>query len=396
MKRLLLLLVFFSILVACSGRRHVERALHSGNYDHAINEALDKLRNNKNARRKQEYVAMLGDAYMKAEERDLAEISHLKRDGNPELYRTIYEIYASLDRRQDIIRPILPLEYNGEPLELRFANYDGALIEYREKTAEYMYNQAVGMLKSNDKGVIREAFKLLQYVDRINPNYKNVRARMDEAYARGTDHVLVKISNLTDQIIPERLEQNLLNFDSYGLDDFWTAFHSNADEGLVYDYNMDLELRRINIAPEQISQRIVLREKEIKDGYKLKRDSRGNVVRDSLGNEIKVDKFVKVKAGLIEFNQNKATQILANVSFYDNRTKGLINSFPLESEFIFSNTYASFTGDKIALTNEDLNHVNNRQVPFPSNEQMVYDTGQDLKLKLKDIIRNYRVGIAMR
>ncbi|WP_228851948.1 hypothetical protein [Aegicerativicinus sediminis] len=388
MKRLLLLLVFISLVVSCSGRKHVERALHSGNYDHAINEALDKLKTNKNARRKQEYVAMLGDAFIKAEERDLAEISHLKRDGNPELYRTIYEIYASLDRRQDIIKPILPLEYNGQPLELRFSNFDGELIDYREKTAEYMYNQAVGMLKSNDKGVIREAFKLLQYVDRINPNYKNVRAHMDEAYARGTDHVYVKISNLTDQMIPEKLEQNLLNFDSYGLDDFWTAFHSNTDENLVYDYNMDLELRRINIAPEQISQRIVLREKEIKDGYRIKKDSSGK--------EIKVDKFVKVKAGLIEFNQNKATQILANVSFYDNKTQNLINSFPLESEFIFTNTYASYTGDKRALTSEDISHINNRQVPFPSNEQMVYDTGQNLKLKLKDIIRNYRVGIAMR
>jgi hypothetical protein len=30
-------------------------------------------------------------------------------------------------------------------------------------------------------------------------------------------------------------------------------------------------------------------------------------------------------------------------------------------------------------------------VPFPSNEQMVYDTGEDLKLKLKDIIKSYTI-----
>jgi len=28
-------------------------------------------------------------------------------------------------------------------------------------------------------------------------------------------------------------------------------------------------------------------------------------------------------------------------------------------------------------------------VPFPSNEQMVYDTGEDLKQKLKSIINRY-------
>ena len=60
-------------------------------------------------------------------------------------------------------------------------------------------------------------------------------------------------------------------------------------------------------------------------------------------------------------------------------------------EFVFQNLYAIYKGDKRALTREDLNLVNSRNIPFPSNEQMVYDTGEDLKAKLKDIIRRFRV-----
>jgi hypothetical protein len=34
--------------------------------------------------------------------------------------------------------------------------------------------------------------------------------------------------------------------------------------------------------------------------------------------------------------------------------------------------------------------VNQAAVPFPSNEQMVYDAGEDLKLRLKDIVVRHK------
>ena len=37
------------------------------------------------------------------------------------------------------------------------------------------------------------------------------------------------------------------------------------------------------------------KEKQIKDGYKYLLDADGNQVKDSLGNKIKVDKFVNVR-----------------------------------------------------------------------------------------------------
>ena len=58
---------------------------------------------------------------------------------------------------------------------------------------------------------------------------------------------------------------------------------------------------------------------------------------------------------------------------------------------MFENRFATVRGDERALTNEDLNIVRNPRVPFPSNEQMVYDTGEDLKIKLKNIITSYRM-----
>ena len=51
MKRLLLLLVLITALFSC-GKKQVEKALNTGNYDVAIQDALKKLDNNKNKKRK--------------------------------------------------------------------------------------------------------------------------------------------------------------------------------------------------------------------------------------------------------------------------------------------------------------------------------------------------------
>ena len=97
MKKFLLFTVLLSVLVSCSGRKQIEKALHSGNYNQAIQDALKKLENNKDKKRKQDYVMLLEDAYAKANERDLLNIKHLKKDGNPEHYKTIYDLYLNLN-----------------------------------------------------------------------------------------------------------------------------------------------------------------------------------------------------------------------------------------------------------------------------------------------------------
>ncbi|MDX1471233.1 MAG: hypothetical protein R3213_07035, partial [Flavobacteriaceae bacterium] len=221
------------------------------------------------------------------------------------------------------------------------------------------------------------------------PNFKNVRSLMNEAYNLGTEYVLVEINNESFQILPYRLEQALLNMDTYGLDEFWTVFHGEKVKDLDYDYKMELELRRINISPEQVLQREFLRENEIVDGWEYQYDRNGNVMKDSLGNDIKVDKVVKVRARVNEFEQYKESQMLANVNFHDLRSERLLKSFPIESQFVFSNIYSTFRGDERALNFEDRQLLRNRPVQFPTNEQMVLDTGEDLKQKMRQIIRNF-------
>ena len=243
-------------------------------------------------------------------------------------------------------------------------------------------------MNSTSKFGFRQAYDDFAYLDKINPNYKNTRSLIEEAHMRGTDFVIVAIQNETNKVIPKRLEDDLLNFGTYGLDDLWTVYHNNKVSGNTYDFNMQINLRDINISPEQVKERQIIREKQIPDGKETLLDGNGNVVKDSLGNAIKIDKYKTIVCEVHEFTQFKSVQVTGQVFYKDLVTKQLIDTFPLESEFIFEHRYATYNGDRNALDDIYTGLINKRVVPFPTNEQMIFDSGEDLKAKLKHIITN--------
>ena len=388
MKNFTIITVLFLALSSCVGRKQIEKQLNTGNYDQAINNALKKLETNKNAKRKQDYVLMLRDAYYKVVEDNHYRINQLKQDGNPEYYETIYNLYTRLDSRQNSIKSVLPLQINGKTIKFKFNNYTSDIIDYKSKVSDYKYSQAKQLLSSSDKYNAREAYGLLEDVEYINPNFKDVRSLMDQAHFKGTDFVIVSVKNETNQIVPTRLEEELLDFDTYGLNDnFWTLYHANASAEINYDYAMQLQLKRINISPEHVYEKEYVREAEIVDGWEYVLDENGNVAKDSSGNDIKQDKIVRVLARLSEVQQVKSTQVIGQVVFTDLKQNQVLESFPIDSEFIFENFYGRFRGDRRALSDDDKRLLGNRAVPFPTNEQMVYDTNEDLKQKLKSIIK---------
>lgn len=391
MKKLLLLTILLSVLLSCGGSKQIEKQLHSGNYDVAITNALKKLENNKDKKRKEQYVMMLEDAYYKAVERDLKDINNLKKDGNKEQYKAIYEIYTDLDARQEAIKPILPLKIGNKNLKLDFEDYSNEIVDYRYKVSDYMIDKGITLLDSEDKYNARQAYDIFKYIDNINPNFEETRELMVEAHEKGIDYVLVNIENRTQQIIPERLEQDLLDFDTYGLNQFWTAYHATANETVTYDYGMQLQLKEILISPDELKEKELIRKKEVVDGWEYKLDSNGNVKKDSIGNDIKIDKIIEARARLSEFNQFKSTRVFADIVYSDLKSNAILDIFPIETEFVFENRYARYKGDKRALNKKDKDLLREQSLHFPTDEQMVYDSGENLKQQLKRIINSYKI-----
>lgn len=387
MKKNTLLLTLLIIISAC-GVRQTRDLLTSGDYDSAIRNAIDGLRGNKNAKGKQDYIYLLEEAFAKAKERDLRDINAWFKDANPQNLEKIYTTYVLLNSRQEQIRPLLPLKLikEGRNAIFPFDDYSDQIVSSKNALSKYLYDNSKALLANNDKMVLRRAYDDLVYLERINPGYKDVAKLTEEAKFKGTDFVNVYTKNETNMVIPVRLEDDLLDFSTYGLNDKWTVYHSNRQKGIDYDFGLIVNFRTINISPEQVKEKQFDKEKLIKDGVKNLLDANGNVVKDSLGQPIKVDNMKTVRISIYEFSQIKACQVTAKVDYINFKNNQLIETFPLASEFIFSNMYATYKGDKRACEDTYYPNFNRRAVLFPSNEQMVFDTGNDLKAKLKDII----------
>jgi hypothetical protein len=388
MKKITILLLSISFLISCSGVKRTQSLLSDGNYDAAINRSIESLKTNKASKGKQDYVYLLEEAYAKAKDRDLREVEMLQKDGNPANLEKIYNTYLQLNNRQERIRPLLPLPLlqEGRNAIFPFDDYSSQIVKTRDALSKHLYDNSKALMKQNDKMSYRNAYDDFGYLNEINPGYKDIKSLMDEAHFKGTDFVHVYTKNETNMVIPTRLQSDLLDFSTFGLNDKWTVYHNNRQKDIKYDFAMIVNFRNINITPEQIKEREFIKEKQIPDGKKPVLDAQGNPVKDAQGNTVMVDKMKTVRATIYEFKQFKACQITAKIDYIDFRTNQLIDVFPLSSEYVFEYIYANYNGDKNACDSDYLQYFGRRATPFPSNEQMVYDSGEDLKAKLKNII----------
>jgi len=388
MNKTLLFTLFVFIIFSCSSIKNTQEAVNNGNYDTAINSSLKNLKKDKLKKGNQPYVLVLEEAFKKATAKDLARINFLKKDNNPENIEAVFGLYEQLHRRQELIKPLLPLyvvEDNREA-DFQFINYDEALIENKNQLSEYLYAKAKKIFNTNNKLDYRVAYYNLEYLEKVNPNFKDVRTLMLLARERGLDFVIVSMKNKTQKVIPKRLEDDLLDFNTYGFDDFWTVYHAKKELSIQYDFGLELALRSIQISPERISEKQIIKEIEVKDGVTNLLDDNGEIVLDKDNKPIKVDKMVPIRCKLYHFTQFKSTKVTAKIRYIDLSTRHTIESYPIASEFVFQHRYATHKGDKRALGTSFKSLIEEDELPFPSNEQMIYDAGQDLKQQLKSIV----------
>lgn len=389
MKRAIQLLVCFVPVASCSSIKRSQKELNKGNYHAAIEIAVGKLQKNKTKKSNQELIPILEDAFQKVTQTSLERIHFLEREGHASNKKEIFNLYSNLNRIQNRLRPLLPL-YNlkeGREARFEFTDYSANLIEAKEDYAASLYEEARSLMDRNNKIDFRKAHKSLTELQKLSPNFKDADQLLREAHYYGTDYVFVELNNRTNQIIPARMEQDLLDFNTYGLDDFWTEYHSLNRRDIDYDFEVRMEFRELLISPERIQERQIPLEKEVKDGFTYQVDRSGNYVLDSLGKRIKVDRFITLKGTLFETIQTKALALSGKVDYYDVQRRQVMNSHPLETEFVFEHVFTTFKGDERVLSSDEKRLLRNRFMPFPSNEQMLIDASDEIKGRLSAILK---------
>ena len=247
------------LLISCSSVKRSEKSLHQGNYDETIEFSIKKIQNGR-IKNVSAHVSLLAEAFQKAVVQDVSRIDLLEKEGNSENSKEIYDKYLALERRQRLIRPLLPLE--GETFEIK--NYNKDIIRSKNNYADHLFSKGTNYLSKNNILDARKAHNYLSRLQRLQPRYNsNIDSLLEEAHYRGTDFVHVVIQNRTEQVIPKRLEQAILDFDTYKLDDFWTEYHSKRERNIDYTYGIVLDIREILVSPERINEKEYIRKKKL-------------------------------------------------------------------------------------------------------------------------------------
>lgn len=384
----LFLLAF--LLSAChTAQKYVE----SGNYDSAIDLCLRKLKGK--SKKKLEYVQGLELAFRKAQARDLATIEQLKAENRPELWERIHNIHLDIRSRQNKIAPLTPLvAKNGHRAQFQFVEIASMERQSRDKAAEYLYDQSVSLLARAEKGDKMAARKahgyLIDLQKRYYPNYKDKDVLLAKARDLGTSYVVFDVKNQSGKLLPRGFAERLMAFDKQGLDSEWREFSFEEKPGLHYDYKVIYKVRDIEISPERVQERNYIDEKKIQDGWDYVLDKRGNVMKDSLGNDIKIARMVFIRADVLEVHQTKATRIAGAIEVRDMRNNSLLETCELATEVIFENYASTFRGDERALSQDSKNRLGNRPLPFPLDEDMLVQAAERLKPDVKEELRRSR------
>ena len=382
---------FMFSFVSCTS---IEKLVETGQYDKAIYYATNKLSGAKV--NKVEYVKGLETAFKKATEKDMTYIDKLKNEGNPESWETILSIYNIISDRQEQIRPLLPLtDENGKKANFLFVNINDLEKEAKEQTINFLYSSAKDFLQearsSKDRIPARKAYESLLKLKNYAARFLDVPQLEREARELGTTKILVNVQNYSQAVFPAGLEDEILRLGFRDLDREWQKFDAYPERNREYDLGITLILSNVQVSPGSVSEKSFSEKKEIPDGFQYALDEKGNVKKDTAGNDIKLPKTKVIEAQILEVFQSKSAGLSGRLEVMDLHTKGVRESRDINTVAIFENRAASFKGDERALTEDTKKRLGNRPAVFPTDAVLLLEAARKLRPLVISELRKIRI-----
>ncbi|NJB85302.1 hypothetical protein GGR26_001047 [Lewinella marina] len=378
-------LLLGALVLAAPACTSVQSLVEAGDYEATIELAQRRLtgKQKKNPR----LVAALETAVNRANEEDVNRAAFLRQASQPDWVR-IHAIYDNLKRRQDALRPLLPLyDKDGRKATFRFVHVEDLVVESQERAAAQLYDQALAELaagRRGDKSAARDAYHTLERIDRYAPNYRDTRRLVSEAETLGRVYITVEVANESRAFLPAGFEEELLRLRTAEMDDRWRSYDLGTPRRNVsYDYRARIAIRDLQVSPERISERSYLDERKVVDGEEYVLDGNGNVAKDSLGNDLTRPREIIVQAEVLEVLQQKTALVTGSVELYDLRDGRLIDAEDLTAEAHFENYASTYRGDPRALSPESRRRIGNQPRRFPSDADLILDAVAVLKPQLQ-------------
>ncbi len=379
MKKVIPFIFILAIIMAGCGSS--KKQLERGNYDAAIDRAVKQLRRDPNDSKQ---MSTLMNAYKVAKDQDEERVRFLKMENRPNSWDEIYQVYQRLYDRQNLVRTI-------PTANIQYVDYMPDLVAAKRKAADFYYAHGMELMNSNNKESYRQAYAEFIRAKQYVGDYEGIDDKIMEARYLGMSRVFVSIQNKSMLRFPKEFEDDLLTLDLPMLNSEWVEYHTaNLDQNTQFDYFVNININNIAVSDDQTTERDSVIKRDIEDGFEYVLDNNGNVMKDTLGNDVKIKKYKTVQCALIETIQRKACRIDGDVEVIQMNPNKVLKKDPIGAESNFENISARALGDIQALTPQQLERTRSEAVPFPADIDMVIRCSETLKLAIRGAMLNNR------
>ncbi len=366
-----------------------EKLVVQGNYDAAIDKCVKQMVKGKADNEEKE---LLDKSYRLANQRDEERIDFLLTEGKPENWDEIYRRYNALSFRQSKVQKVLPYQLNGQTINYTYIDYNAKIAEAKANAADFYYNRGKEQMALGTKENYRLAYSNFQKTKNYRASdYPDLDNLIADSRYLGTSRVLVEVVNTNRFQLPDDFYSNIVSINTSGLNTSWVEYHlKHAGRDVEYDYFIRLILQIIDVSPGDYESQEYVRKKTVPDGFDYVLDSRGNVMKDSLGNDIKVAKHKELSCVVVETRQFKTATLKGEVEYIVNSPRRFLLKEPVAATSIFEHIYGRAIGDMEALGSEDMELVRLEKLHFPDDLSLIYDCTDILKQAFSDLIRSNR------
>jgi hypothetical protein len=379
MKKVLPFVVILAITLAGCGSS--KKQLEKGNYDAAIDKAVKDLRRNPND---QKQIATLESAYKVASDQDNERIRFLKMEGKPGNWDEIYLIYKRLYDRQALVKTVPSLNFS-------YVDYMQDMVVAKRKAADFYYAHGMELMKTKLKDSYRQAYGEFVRAKEYVGDYEGIDNKITESRYLGISRVLVTIQNKSIIKFPKEFEEQLLMLDLPSLNSDWVEYHTkDLDQNTQFDYYVNVNVVNVLVTPDQTITADSVIKRDIEDGFSYVLDKKGNVMKDTLGNDMKMKKYKTVQCALVETIQRKSCRIEGDVEVIQVNPSKVLKKDPIGAQSNFENVSSRALGDLQALNPSQLERTRSKVVPFPTDIDMVIRCSDNLKMAIRGAIQNNR------
>lgn len=354
MKKFILLIMTMALLTSCAS---TEKMLENGDYEGLVALATRKLAGKK---KKDTYVTAIELGFEKLSQDKMAEIEKLKIRNTASAWESINRIAATMDKIQKMISPLLPLvSETGHRAHFEFISTTPIMVEATKNAAALYYTKLSALTSEADLGykpAAREAVEIIDRINTLSSEYELTSLRKDMLEV-GINKIWVTIEDRSYARLPRRAEDELFYIPVNNTRNNWNQFYTAIDEGFKPDYKVVFRIEDLYAEPVQIRNIENNFYREVVDGWDYALDAKGNVAKDSLGNDIRKDRKLKVRATVVETIQTKRAFITGRMEVINMQSGNVSYSKNMVLDDCFTQTGRNYFGDERALDGHQKNRI---------------------------------------